>query len=151
MHSEVQIGLVASGVDAEHSGQSLPTRKVKAMYVHDQKEKRHHVRSHVSWSVLWRDSKGMPQQGCVCDVGKGCAFVRAFVGSHMDDLRGGASVNLVFVVGKAGQARSVPVIATVRWRGKHDAYRSSGLGVQFDDVKALSAMRSLENAPWLNL
>ena len=104
-------------------------------------EKRQHVRMKATWPVLWRDSTGMPQQGCVCDIGNGGAFVRAFVGSHIDDFRDGAGILLVFVVGENGRGRSLPVIATARWYGRHSAHGSPGLGVQFEEARVLATLR----------
>jgi len=112
------------------------------------KDKRQHVRMGASWPVLWQDSRGMPQQGCVCDIGDGGAFVRPFVGSHIDDFHDGASLVLVFVVGENGRGRSLPVTATARWYGHHSAEGLPGLGVEFDDPRVLATLRSLDR-PWL--
>ena len=110
------------------------------------KEKRQHSRSDSSWLVRWRDSKGMPQQGCLCDIGPGGAFIRPFVGSHIDDLQDGTSVVLTILVGTDGRSGSLPVGTKPRWRGVHKSNRLPGLGVAFDAAQTLDALRSLEQS-----
>lgn len=105
-------------------------------------DNRHFPRSNASWPVLWHDANGVPQQGCTCDVGDGGAFVRPFLGSHIDDLHNGARITLVFVVGHNGHTRSYPVVTTVRWHGEHSAHRLPGLGVSFEDAKAMGTLRA---------
>jgi hypothetical protein len=100
------------------------------------RNRRSHLRNPVTWPALWRDSRDMPQQGHVCDVSPGGAFLRPLVGSHIDDLAPGDALELA-VFPAAGH--QILVAGEVRWLGHHPEHCWAGLGVAISPSRELRA------------